>query len=342
MKMKGVSLVEAKKFEVIEKEQPEVKENYVKVKVHKAGICGSDVNLFWSIGERAGTDFLEGHEFSGEVVDPNGSDFKKGDRVVIIDLSPCYECEYCKSGREQLCDSVFNEVNGISIDGGFGEYVIVRKDLLRKIPDNMSYTKAAMIEPMAISYHACKEAGVKEGDNVLVTGGGPIGLFAALSAEVLGAKSVTITEVNDDRLEILRDSFFIDHAINGLDENLDEKLNEISPDGFDVVLECTGNKYAATTGFNHVKKGGKLIIIAIHDLPELNVTKLIHEEITVKGVVMFTIEEFEEVIKIFSDDNLDIEKYAQLIQMEDVQDTVEKMVEGKANKMKYIIDVARD
>lgn len=340
--MKGVSLVEAKKFEVIEKDQPEVKENFVKVKVHKAGICGSDVNLFWAVGERAGTNFIEGHEFSGEVVDPNGSDFKKGDRVVIIDISPCYECEYCKSGRYQICNSVFNEVNGISLDGGFGEYVIVRKDLLRKIPDNMSYTKAAMIEPMAISYHACKEAGVKKGDKVLVTGGGPIGLFAGLSAEVLGASSVTITEINEDRLKILKDSHFIDYAINGLDENLDEKLNEIAPDGFDVVLECTGNKKAATTGFNHVKKGGNLTIIAIHDLPELSVTKLIHEEITVKGVVMFTIEEFEEVIEIFSDEKLDIEKYAELIHMEDVQDTVKNIVEGKANKMKYVIDVSRD
>lgn len=198
--MRALTLVEKEKLELIEKPEPEVKDGFVKVKVHKTGICGSDVHLFWKPGLKAGEDYVMGHEFSGEVVDPSDSDFEAGDRVAVVDISPCYECEYCTTGREQLCDKMQLEAPGLAfVDGGLGEYVSVRKDLLVKLPDNVSYVEAAMVEPFAISYHGAHRANLKEGDNVLVTGGGPIGLFAALSAEILGAKSVTVTEVNDTR-----------------------------------------------------------------------------------------------------------------------------------------------
>lgn len=344
--MKAVSLIEKEKYAVIEKDEPELRDGFVKVKVHKAGICGSDVHLYWKVGHLAGINYVEGHEFSGEIVDAGDSDYKVGDRVVIVDISPCFDCEYCNTGRYQLCDDVFKEVPGLaldgSIDGGFGEYAICRSDMVRKLPDNISYVEGAMVEPLAISYHACKKAGVKKGDKVLVTGGGTIGLFAAIGASVLGAESVTITEVNEERIKTLSEEPAIDNALNGLASDLDDQLKEISPKGFDVVLECSGNKNAATTGFNHIKKGGTMCIIALADLPEMNSGKLVAEEISIVGSVMFTLDDFEEIIELLGSGKIQVEKYSELIKMDEVQDTVVKIDQGKANALKYVIDISEE
>lgn len=340
--MKALVLKEKKKFEMIEKEIPQIKENQVLIKVKKAGICGSDIHMIWATGYGAGTGHVIGHEFCGVITDAGESqNFQVGDRVVAMEIDPCYQddCEFCQSGRPQICDHVLDGGPGIGSDGGYGEYVAVREDMVRKIPDTMSDVEGALVEPASISMHAVKLAHVKEGSTVLISGGGTIGLFAAACAYALGAKEVVVLEVNQERIKLAKDSGFVTHVFNSLDENLSQQLKDLCPHGFDAVLECSGNQKASTLALNNLKKGGHMTFVAYGTQPDIEMFQLINNEWHLSGSVFFTPNEFEEVIELIAAKKIDLERYAHIIQMEDVQRVLEDLEAGKENSIKYVIDM---
>ena len=119
--MKALTLVDKKKFEIIEKNIPKAEGNKVVIKVKNTGICGSDIHMIWQTGYNAGTNFVIGHEFAGEIYDAgNSTTFKVGDRVVAMEIDSCLkdECEFCGTGRENICDHVLEGGPGIGTDGG--------------------------------------------------------------------------------------------------------------------------------------------------------------------------------------------------------------------------------
>lgn len=338
--MKALALKDVKKFEIIEKDIPEVTGNKVLIKVNKAGICGSDIHMIWSTGYGAGTDFVIGHEFCGVITDAgNSSEFKVGDRVVAMEIDPCLECDFCKNGQPNLCDHVLDGGPGIGSDGGYGQYVTVREDMVRKIPDHMSDVEGALVEPTSISMHAVKMAGVKEGSHVLVTGAGAIGLTAAACAYALGAKTVAISEVNPERIQLAKDAKFVTHALNGLDADLSEQLKTISEGGFDAVIECCGNQVASTTALNSLRKGGHMVCVGYGAQPNIDLFNFINNEWHISGSVFFTPEEFQLVIDLIASHKIDIEQYAKVIEMEDVQRVLEDLETGKENAVKYVINM---
>lgn len=337
--MKALTLTDVKKFELIEKEIPTASDQKAVIKISKTGICGSDIHMVWSTGYGAGTNFVIGHEFCGVIVDPGGSPtLKKGDRVVAMEIDPCGQCEYCLNGMPHLCEHVLDGGPGIGSDGGYEEYVAVRHDMIRVIPDNVSDISGALVEPTAISMHAVKLAGVKEGSKVLVTGAGAIGLFAAACAYALGAKEVVITEVNQERLQLANNAKFITHALNGSKEDLVDELKKIVPDGFDAVIECSGHGGASTTALSSLKRGGHMVLVAYGDLPKVDLFTFINNEIHLLGSVFFTFEEFELVIDLMSQGKLDLEQYVELVKLEDVQSVLEGIETQKSNAVKYMID----
>ena len=247
--MKALTLVEPKKFAIIEKDIPVATGNKVVIKVKRTGICGSDIHMIWQTGYNAGTNFVIGHEFAGEIYDSgNSTIFKNGDRVVAMEIGSCLKdtCEFCGTGHENICDHVLEGGPGIGSDGGYGQYVAVREDMVRFLPDNVSFTAGAMVEPASISMHGLKLAKVNENSKVLITGCGPIGMFAAACAHALDVKEVYITETNNDRIKLVTDSGFVKKAFDAKDDQIDNKLKEVAPSGFDAVIECSGNQKAST------------------------------------------------------------------------------------------------
>lgn len=340
--MKALTLVDIKKFEIIDKDIPKAEDNKIVIKVSKAGICGSDIHMIWATGYGASTNSVIGHEFCGIVTDNgNSSNFKVGDRVVAMEIDPCLNCDYCNSGKPNICNHVLDGGPGIGSDGGYGEYVLVREDMVRILPDNVSDISGAMVEPAAISLHSVKLAGVKNGSNVLITGAGAIGLFAASCAYALGAKSVTTLEVNDERVKIARDSDFVTNSISALDSNVDEQLKSIAPDGFDAVIECSGNKTASTTGLNNLRKGGSMVLVAYGEAPDINLFNFVNNEQHISGSVFFTMEEFQEVIDLMANGKLKLECFAKVIGMNEVQTVLENLEKGVENRIKYIIDMSK-
>ena len=338
--MKALTIKGVKQFELIEKDIPTLKEDQALIKVSKAGICGSDIHMVWAAGYRPSEDFVIGHEFSGTIVDPGTSkDLKVGDRVVAMEITPCGECDYCKNNQPQLCSHVLDGGPGIGSDGGYGQYVAVRQDMIRKLPDNVTDVAGALVEPASISMHACKMAQVKEGSKVLVSGGGAIGLFAAACAYALGASEVVVTEVNPERIRLANEASFVTHALDGASEHLKDQLKDIAPEGFDSVIECSGHPVASSTALASLSRGGTMTLVAYGQQPQIDLFTFINTEQHLTGSVFFTFEDFELVIDLMSQGKLNLEPYAKLIHLEDVQQTLLDLESGKENAIKYVIDM---
>ena len=338
--MKALIIKGVKQIELCEKEKPVADERFSVIKVTHAGICGSDLHLFWAVGGFAGTNYVPGHEFAGVIEETlPGSGFEVGDRVVAMDITPCGECDYCKSGRPQLCDMCFAEAPGVGgVDGGYAEYSKVRNDFIKKLPENISLKHAAMIEPVCISYHGVNMGKVNENSNVLITGGGAIGLFAAACAKAKGAKYVALTEANPGRIKIAEEAGFVDEVFNALDPEIAEKVKGKVPAGFDVSIECSGNTAAANLALWSLKKGGDLVVLAVGNGFDYN-SGMVFVEYHIHGSVMFTVEEFDEVIDLMDKGVIDVEKYGELVKMEDAQEIFEGLDNGSRPAVKYIYDM---
>lgn len=341
--MKALAIKGVKQIELIEKEKPVADERFSVIKVTHAGICGSDLHMFWGAGFIMRPDYVIGHEFAGVIEETlPGSGFEVGDRVVAMDVTPCGDCEYCNSGRSELCAMGFAEAPGVGgVDGGYAEYSRVRNDFIRKLPENVSLKHAAMIEPVCISMHAVNMAKVNENSTVLITGGGAIGLFAAAAAKAKGAKYVALTEANPGRIKIAEEADFVDEVFNALDPEIGEKIRVKVPEGYDVSIECSGNSSAATLALYNLKRGGDHVILAYGPGPKYDAMAIINTELHIHGSVMFTVPEFEEVIELMSEGKLNVEKYGELIALEDAQATFEGLDDGSKPAVKYIYDMSK-
>ena len=220
--MRCVAINGPKKLTVENREPKVGKEGYILIDVIKAGICGSDIH-YWVAGEPKG--LVMGHEFSGIVIDNGGSKkFKEGDRVTALPISPCLKCAECKSGEVQICSHTWESAIGLSLDnpGGFGGRVLVREDMVRLLPDSVTYESGAMIEPASVALRAANISNLKKGERALVLGGGIIGLLTAYFLKLKGASYVALTETNPARGEKSVKLGVADEWFNAMDPKITE------------------------------------------------------------------------------------------------------------------------
>lgn len=273
-------------LEIQDKEEPQVGSEQVKIEVKYAGICGSDIHTYEGHYKVAAPVTL-GHEFAGVVVEvgDNVSECKIGDRVTSeTTFYICGECEYCKTGDYNLCNH--RKGLGTQQNGGFAKYLIARKESVHKLPENVDFTSAAMTEPLSCAYHVVAKTTIHEGDVVVVTGPGPIGLLTAQVAKSQGA-TVIITGLTNDkvRLDKARE-IGIDYTVNIQEEDVKEVVNRLT-DGYgaDLVFECSGAVPAVKMGLDLLRKKGQFGQIGIFASAEIPVDfeKIIQKEIRVVG-----------------------------------------------------------
>lgn len=225
---------------VVEAQIPERKTGEALIKVKAVSLCGSDVNSFIGRGTHVVTPLVLGHEIAGEIleVEPNEKGFKAGDRVIVEPYINCGECFACKSDRPNCCENL--KVLGVQTDGGMSEFITHRVDLLHKLPDQISWEHAPIIEPLVIALHGIHRTKVKAGEFVIVNGAGPIGILAVMALKTYGAKSIVI-DILDSRLEKAKNCG-ANYTIN---PNLIDPVEELSriTEGHmaDVVLEMSGS-----------------------------------------------------------------------------------------------------
>ena len=342
--MKGVAIKGVKELEIKEVEEPKNKSGKLTIQVLKTGICGSDIH-YWDIGYPAG--LVMGHEFCGIVLDNGGvEEFSKGDRITALPISPCGVCDACKSGNPQYCRLTWSEAVGLSLDnpGGFTPRINVRSDLSFKVPDEVTDEEAAMVEPTAVGLHAVDLTNIKVGDTVLVIGGGIIGLVSAMFAKMQGASLVIVSETNKLRGEKAVKLGVADEWIDALDKDVLNKMNEKSNGGFDHVIECCGNSPAVTTAISAVKPGGTVVLVGVSMGPiEVPTLVAVMSEITLKGAIGYTKEEFKKCLDMMASKQIDVTKFiSEIVGLEEVQGAFEKLSSGNSDAIKILVDPSED
>lgn len=253
------------------------------VRIRAAGICGSDLHPFHTDAPRQHIPGIgPGHELAGEVaaLGPGVEGPPPGTRVAVFAGRTCTTCEFCKTGRLQLCREL--RFSGVGYPGGMGEYFTAQEGLLYLVPGGMDWTVAALSEPCAISLHGIKRAGLEHGQRVLILGAGTIGLFAALVAREFGAGHIGITARYPQQAAAARSL--------GADEVFDPgNVGRGSPAAtsgrWDLVIETVGGTAPTfQQAINIATRGGKVLLLGIHQEPQLvSTTRIWREELTIVG-----------------------------------------------------------
>ena len=268
-------------------EQPAVGHSDVLIKVNRTAICGTDIHIFkWDDWAQATipVPLTVGHEFYGEIVDMGIEvrGFSVGDRVSAEGHITCGVCRNCRAGRRHLC---MNTVGvGVNRPGAFAEYLSVPAFNVFKLPDAISDDMASILDPLGNATHTALSFDLV-GEDVLITGAGPIGIMAVAIAKYAGARHVVITDVNDYRLDLAR-KMGATAAVNVTNELLDKVMIDLAmEEGFDVGMEMSGNPQAFRDMLRTMHHGGKIALLGIP--PEetaIDWNQVIFKGLEIKGI----------------------------------------------------------
>jgi len=269
--------------------EPQVGINDVKIRVLATGICGTDLHIYdWDAWaqQTIPVPLVIGHEFVGEVVEvgSNVSDFHVGDRVSGEGHVVCGRCRNCLAGRRHLCAHTLGV--GVNRAGAFAEFIVLpMTNIWRHAPD-VSLEVAAIFDPLGNAVHTALAFPVL-GEDVLVTGAGPIGIMAAAVARHAAARHVVITDLNPYRLELARRAANVTKAINPREMTLPQVQSELNmQEGFDVGLEMSGNALAFRDMLANMSHGAKIAMLGIPSPSEMAIdwAKVIFNQYTVRGI----------------------------------------------------------
>ncbi|HGN0343920.1 L-threonine 3-dehydrogenase [Proteus mirabilis] len=244
---------------------PELGHNDVMIKIRKTAICGTDVHIYnwdeWS-QKTIPVPMVVGHEYIGEIVaiGQEVKGFNIGDRVSGEGHITCGHCRNCRGGRTHLCRNTIGV--GVNRPGCFAEYLVIPAFNAFKIPDNIPDELAAIFDPFGNAVHTALSFDLV-GEDVLVSGAGPIGIMAAAICKHVGARHVVITDVNEYRLDLAK-KMGVTRAVNVSKENLTDVMKELGmTEGFDVGLEMSGAPPAFRTMLSTMNHGGCIALLGI-------------------------------------------------------------------------------
>ncbi len=266
---------------------PECGTNDVRIKITHTAICGSDLHIYkwdeWA-QRTVPTPLVTGHEFCGivEEIGPGVTHYKPGDRVSGEGHITCGYCRNCRAGKRHLCHKTVGV--GIQRDGAFAEYLVIPESNVWPIHEDIPSEIAAFLDPFGNAVHTALSYEMV-GEDVLITGAGPIGIMAVAVCKFVGARNVVITDVNDYRLELAR-KLGATKAINVSQENIQDSYTNLNmTNGFDVGLEVSGNPSAFKDMLAHMYNGGRVALLGL--LPEstqINWDEIIFKGLHVKGI----------------------------------------------------------
>jgi len=291
-------------IELQDYDMPKPGENEVLIQVKAAGICGSDIKMYRG-NHKVCAPVIMGHEFSGQVVETGSSvtDYKSGDRVVSeVHNLFCGKCRFCRGGNIQLCPE--KRAAGWGVNGSFAEYIKMPAFLLHRIPDNLSYEEAALVEPTGIAAQAVLvkgQTGVE--DFVVIFGCGAIGLQAVQLAKVAGAR-VMLAGINGDEKRLqLGKELGADYTINCSEQDIAKQVEQVT-DGYgaDIVFECSGAVPAITNAIQVVRCQGLIVAVGLtgKETAAISWDGGIFKDCTVKWHYSAQGSTWEKVLRLFS------------------------------------------
>jgi L-iditol 2-dehydrogenase len=287
--MKALVLEAYNQFSYKEMPIPEFAPDEVLVQVKACGICGSDVHgMDGSTGRRI-PPIIMGHEASGVIakVGKNVKNYKVGDRVTFDSTIYCGDCHFCRRGEINLCEN--RRVLGVSCGdyrqhGALAELVAVPKHILYRLPDEVSFEQAAMVEPCAIAVHAIKRTPIHLNDTAVVVGAGMIGLLVIQTLRAAGCGKIIAVDIEPEKLELAR-KLGADFAFNSTTENVADPVKSLTHGrGADVAFEAVGITAAIQTALDCTRKGGSLTLIGnLSPKIDLALQSVVTREMTLYG-----------------------------------------------------------
>jgi L-iditol 2-dehydrogenase len=263
--VKALLLSQYRQLEITDIPVPAPARDEVLVRVAACGICGSDVHGYDGSSGRRIPPLVMGHEAAGTVAETGAgaNGFAKGDRITFDSTVYCGDCSNCQRGDVNLCDR--RQVLGVSCgdyrrNGAFAEFVVVPARIVHHLPDNLSFSEAALLEAVAVALHAVSLAPIQPGSTALVVGAGTIGLLVQQALKVAGCEPVLVADVDATRLK-LSASLGATTILGSGSELVQEILRITSGSGFDIAIEAVGLNQTVNTAISATRKGGTVVLV---------------------------------------------------------------------------------
>jgi L-iditol 2-dehydrogenase len=288
-----------------ERPDPVAGSGEVVVAVRASGICGSDVHGFVGATGRRRIGVVMGHEATGQVIDigPDVARARVGDRVVLRSILPCGVCDRCRHGQPNIC--LDRRGLGMHLEGANAERIVVPEALLVPLPDSVGYEEGSLVEPLAVAMHAVSITPFGRRDDVVIVGGGPIGLLTLLAARRRGARTIFVTDRDAHRLDVAR-RLGADVAINVAEiDAVAAVMDATNGRGADAVLEAVGIGPTVAQSLAVARPGGQVTWVG-NSAPEvpLPMQELVTRELTVRGAYGY-VDEFVGAVEALAEGQID-------------------------------------
>lgn len=328
-----------------ERDIPTAKDDEVLVQLDYVGVCGSDLHYYetGAIGDYVvEPPFVLGHEPGGVVVEvgKNVKHLKIGDRVALEPGKTCGQCEFCKTGRYNLCPDVIFFATP-PVDGVFQEYVAHEANLCFKLPDNVSTLEGALIEPLAVGFHAAMQGEAHAGQVAVVTGAGCIGLVTMMALKAVGVSKVYVTDIMQKRLDKALE-LGADGVINSKDTDAVAKIMELTDGkGCDLAIETAGTEITTRQCIDIVKKGANVVLVGYSKTGEMTLpmSLVLDKELTFKTVFRYR-HIYPMAIDAVANGKVNLKGIVtNVFDLDDIQKAMDYSVNNKADIVKSVIKI---
>lgn len=333
------------KMGFVEREVPQPADNEVLVKLEYVGICGSDMHYYETgrIGDYVvEPPFVLGHEPGGVVVEV-GKDVKHlkvGDRVALEPGKTCGHCEFCKEGKYNLCpDVVFFATP--PVDGVFQEYVAHEAALCFKLPDNVDTMEGALIEPLAVGFHAANQGGAHAGQTAVVFGAGCIGLVSMMALKAEGVSKVYVVDIMQKRLDKAME-LGATEVINSMDTDVMAEIARLTEGkGADLIIETAGMEITTRQAIHIAKKGAAIVLVGYSKTGEMTLplSLALDKELTFKTVFRYR-HIYPMAIEAVASGKVNLKGIvSNVFDFHDIQNVMDKSISDKANIVKSVVKI---
>jgi 2-desacetyl-2-hydroxyethyl bacteriochlorophyllide A dehydrogenase len=303
--MKAIVYKGRNQLEVGELPKPTPNPGEVLLKVHDCGICGSDLHAV-QFGLGLKPDCILGHEFCGEITEVGREvrGFEPGERVCVLPVASCGECEHCRRGQGYHCAKMKSLGLG-PLPGGYAEYVACLPQSLLKLPDRLTSRQGALVEPLSVGLHAVNRVHIKPGTPCVVMGAGPVGLAVLLWCKAKGADPVVVSELAPGRSELAR-KLGATAVVNPREYNPAARVKELCGRLPQLVFECIGVKSTLGEAVGLVDKCGQVVVVGVCMEPDqIMPLHWIFKEVSVHFALAYSRADFEETIAALKDSKID-------------------------------------
>ncbi|TWT82596.1 Sorbitol dehydrogenase [Planctomycetes bacterium CA13] len=341
--MKAALLTEYKKMQVTDVEEPNVGPDDCLVQVEACGICGSDIHGYDGSTGRRIPPLVMGHEAAGTVVavGDNVTDIPIGSRVTFDSMVSCGQCDFCRSGDQNLCDH--RMVLGVSCGdyrrhGAFAERISVPRRIVYTLPESLPFEHAALVEAVSVAVHATNVTRVKLGDTAVVVGAGMIGLLTLQAIRAAGASQVIAVDLNEKRLSVAK-QLGADVTLRADQVDVPAEIRRLTGGrGADIALEVVGATTTIKTAIESVRKGGYVTLVGnVSPMIELPLQSVVTREITLRGTCGCN-GEYPECIDLMNRGIINVEPLITAkIPLRDAPAWFERLYAGDAEQMKVVV-----